>query len=295
MGIFKRKTQDEPTIPEELSMSEKVGDSNIEKGMPDVENPQGASNMKKVGLFLGLLFATGMIVAGLLVFTSDDDTAASSEKSDTEMIGATQSHDFTQDKSAIEEQQELEIITASEFHTASEPEVPPITTEADTPHQTTETTPTEPTEKPIDPRLLGDVIVNNTNNVSMGVSDGNTDGNLQHDNAVMTTAATSPSNMFTDADNSKENAFASSLKPTQTPSVKAMQRGNMDYVLSKGTNILCTLDTQIITTRAGFTRCVITRDIYSANGKVLLLEKGSRIIGEQTSAMLQGQARVGIL
>ncbi|MDK4603528.1 TrbI/VirB10 family protein, partial [Kingella kingae] len=64
---------------------------------------------------------------------------------------------------------------------------------------------------------------------------------------------------------------------------------------AKGTNILCTLDTQIITTRAGFTRCLITRDVYSVNGKVLLLEKGSKIIGEQTTAMLQGQARVGIL
>ena len=107
------------------------------------------------------------------------------------------------------------------------------------------------------------------------------------------------SQSFTDDANgeysSKENSFSDSLKPTQTPSVRARQRGKMDYVLAKGTNILCTLDTQIITTRAGFTRCLITRDIYSENGKVLLLEKGSKIIGEQTSTMLHGQARVGIL
>ena len=302
MGILKPKDKEGAVLPEELSMSEKVGNSDIEKGMPDVENPQGASNMKKVGLFLGLLLATGMIVAGLLAFSSNDDTTADSEKSDIEMVGATQSHDFTQDKTTIEEQQELEVVAASDVQTtASGEQVPPVqAVQADMPQQQAaeETIPTKPQEKPVNPRLLGDVIVNvsdSGSNAGMGVSDGNIGGSLPDSSPFMATAATIPPNTFPD-DESKGNTFADSLNPTQTPSVKAMRRTNMDYVLAKGTNILCTLDTQIITTRAGFTRCVITRDIYSANGKVLLLlEKGSRIIGEQTAAMLQGQARVGIL
>uniref|UniRef100_UPI000B1F0481 TrbI/VirB10 family protein n=1 Tax=Snodgrassella sp. CFCC 13594 TaxID=1775559 RepID=UPI000B1F0481 len=66
-------------------------------------------------------------------------------------------------------------------------------------------------------------------------------------------------------------------------------------LLTKGTSIRCALDTRIITTQPGFTRCQVMRDIYSANGKVLLLERGSKIIGEQTSALVQGQARVFVL
>lgn len=298
MGIFKRKAKNEPVLNEQPSMSEKVGDSNIEKGMPDVESPQGASNMKKVGLFLGLLFATGMIVAGLLVFTSDDDTAKDKQKSDIELVETTQSHDFNQDKSAIKEQEELELVAASEVQTASEPQdVPPIqTTEhAAEPQVQAQMVEAEPKEKPINPRLLGDVIVSDNDNASMATSDSDTGSDSQGNSPFMATAGASPSDTFADDGDSQENTFSSSLKPTLTPSVKAIQRGNMDYVLPKGTNILCTLDTQIITTRSGFTRCIITRDIYSANGKVLLLEKGSRIIGEQTSALLHGQARVGIL
>ena len=39
----------------------------------------------------------------------------------------------------------------------------------------------------------------------------------------------------------------------------------------------------------------MSKDVYSANGKTLLIERGSKIIGEQTSALLQGQARVFVL
>lgn len=50
-----------------------------------------------------------------------------------------------------------------------------------------------------------------------------------------------------------------------------------------------------MTTHPGITRCVVNKDIYSANGKTLLIDRGSEIIGEQTTAMVQGQARVFIL
>ena len=42
-------------------------------------------------------------------------------------------------------------------------------------------------------------------------------------------------------------------------------------------------------------RCIVSKDVYSANGQTLLIERGSKIIGEQTSALLQGQARVFVL
>lgn len=298
MAFFKKKTTEATPETTEPSLAEKIGDSQIEKGMPDLDNPQGKSNMGKVGLFLGLLFATGLIVAGAIVFTGGDEEPATT-KPEMDMVQNNQSHNFNQDKSDIKERESLELVLASEALAASQAqEVPPIqTVETQAQPQPVQETqvvqverePEPPKEKPINPRLLGDVLVSSGSGLS---ADGSADnsGSLNAENQAenspfMATASQSP----------QENAFANSLKPTQTPSVRAMQRGKMDYVLAKGTNILCTLDTQIITTRAGFTRCLITRDIYSANGKVLLLEKGSKIIGEQTAAMLQGQARVGIL
>lgn len=304
MALFKKKTKATPET-NEPSLAEKIGDSQIEKGMPDLDNPQGKSNMGKVGLFLGLLFATGLIVAGAIVFTGGDEETTTNTKPEMDMVQNNQNHNFNQDKSDIKERESLELAVASEAVAASQPEakpqeVPPIQTmETQVVQGERESEP--PKEKPINPRLLGNVLVHSVGGLS---ADGGTNnsGSLNAENQAenspfMATASQSSQTDFTDDDARKpqENAFANSLKPTQTPSVRAMQRGKMDYVLAKGTNILCTLDTQIITTRAGFTRCLITRDIYSANGKVLLLEKGSKIIGEQTAAMLQGQARVGIL
>lgn len=90
-------------------------------------------------------------------------------------------------------------------------------------------------------------------------------------------------------------SFAAKLTPSSTVAADAEQRGDLSYLLAKGTNIRCGLDTRIVTTQPGFTRCVVVKDVYSANGKVLLVERGSKVVGEQTSALLQGQARVFVL
>ena len=50
--------------------------------------------------------------------------------------------------------------------------------------------------------------------------------------------------------------------------------------------------TRIVTTYPGITKCQVMNDVYSANGKVLLVEKGSVIHGEQQSALTHGQARI---
>ena len=112
---------------------------------------------------------------------------------------------------------------------------------------------------------------------------------------------TTGSSLFSEAEGnillsgSSGNGFGSRLNATTTASVKAQQRGDLTYLLAKGTNIRCGLDTKIVTTQPGFTRCIVSKDVYSANGKTLLIERGSKIIGEQTSALLQGQARVFVL
>jgi type IV secretion system protein VirB10 len=43
------------------------------------------------------------------------------------------------------------------------------------------------------------------------------------------------------------------------------------------------------------TACVVTRNIYSDNGKVLLIERGSTVSGEYQANMRQGQERIFVL
>jgi type IV secretion system protein VirB10 len=89
--------------------------------------------------------------------------------------------------------------------------------------------------------------------------------------------------------------MAEMLSGTHTPMRKAGMLGDRNFILAKGSFIDCALQTRIDSTVPGMTACVITRNIYSDNGKVLLLERGSTASGEYKSNMRQGQARIGVL
>jgi type IV secretion system protein VirB10 len=68
-----------------------------------------------------------------------------------------------------------------------------------------------------------------------------------------------------------------------------------DYLLKKGMVIPCALNTGIDTTLPGFVKCTTLTDVYSANGKTLLAERGSQLFGEQQSSLKQGQARTFVV
>ena len=194
MAFFKKKTTEATPETTEPSLAEKIGDSQIEKGMPDLDNPQGKSNMGKVGLFLGLLFATGLIAAGAIVFTGDDEEIATTNKPEMDMVQNNQSYNFNQDKSDIKERESLELAVASEAVAASQPEakpqeVPPIqTVEAQPQAQPAQETQVvqmverePPKEKPINPRLLGSVLVNSGGGLSADIGADNS-GSLNTEN-----------------------------------------------------------------------------------------------------------------
>jgi len=83
--------------------------------------------------------------------------------------------------------------------------------------------------------------------------------------------------------------------PTTTPQVSARQFGDRSYLLARGSFIPCVLETQLVSTVAGSSNCVVPEHVYSENGKVLLIEKGSKIMGEYKSDVKQGDARIAIL
>lgn len=85
------------------------------------------------------------------------------------------------------------------------------------------------------------------------------------------------------------------LTPIETASVRASMMPDRNLLLSKGTFIECILETKVDTTVPGMTSCVIPRNIYSANGKTLLLERGSKAVGEYKGAVENGLNRIFVL
>lgn len=76
---------------------------------------------------------------------------------------------------------------------------------------------------------------------------------------------------------------------TFTPTVARMNRFNPSLLLPKGTYIGCSLNTRLISDIKGGISCTVSDSIYSSDGKVLLIERGSKITG----AFKQGQTNDG--
>lgn len=90
-------------------------------------------------------------------------------------------------------------------------------------------------------------------------------------------------------------SMAEMLTSTRTGTRKAGMLGNRNFILAKGSFIDCALQTRLDSTVPGMTACVITRTIYSDNGKVVLIERGSTVTGEYKANMRQGMARIFVL
>jgi len=71
---------------------------------------------------------------------------------------------------------------------------------------------------------------------------------------------------------------------------------NVNLLLAKGTFIQCSLRTKLVSTVAGNLGCVVANDVYSTNGTVLLIEKGSTVFGEFRSGQIQqGEERLFVV
>lgn len=68
--------------------------------------------------------------------------------------------------------------------------------------------------------------------------------------------------------------------------------GDRNYLVTAGAIIPCTLQTAMDSSVPGYTTCIIPRDVYSDNGRVVLLEKGTRVFGEYQGGLQRGQNRL---
>lgn len=85
------------------------------------------------------------------------------------------------------------------------------------------------------------------------------------------------------------------LKPTKVQGARAGLLPHPNFMLTKGHFLECTLEQAVNSTLAGMLSCRLSNDVYSTNGKVLLLERGSRITGEYQRGLMKGQARLFVL
>jgi type IV secretion system protein VirB10 len=66
-------------------------------------------------------------------------------------------------------------------------------------------------------------------------------------------------------------------------------------LLPKGSGIDCTLETAIDSQLPGLATCLTAVDVFGADGSVVLLERGTQLIGEVRSDVRPGQSRVFVL
>lgn len=98
-----------------------------------------------------------------------------------------------------------------------------------------------------------------------------------------------------EARNENSQKFSGLLKPTPVDKTGASHIGNRNYIIAMGTSIPCILETALNSDQPGFTSCIVTRDILSDNGRVVLLDKGTQVVGEYTGGLQKGQSRLFVL
>jgi type IV secretion system protein VirB10 len=79
------------------------------------------------------------------------------------------------------------------------------------------------------------------------------------------------------------------------PAARAQTLPTQRLLLPKGAFIDCTLETAIDSTLPGMTTCVTATDTFGADGKVVLLERGSKLVGETRGEVQNGAARVFVV
>lgn len=87
-------------------------------------------------------------------------------------------------------------------------------------------------------------------------------------------------------------ALQEALRPMRLTAQQAAKLTDRNTLLTQGAMIDCVLETKIVSTVAGMTACYLTRDVYSSNGRVVLLDRGSKVVGFYQGGISQGEARI---
>jgi type IV secretion system protein VirB10 len=68
-----------------------------------------------------------------------------------------------------------------------------------------------------------------------------------------------------------------------------------NFLITAGSFIPCVLQSAMDSSQPGYVSCIVPRNVYSDNGRVVLMEKGTKIIGEYQGGLDRGQYRLFVL
>ena len=85
------------------------------------------------------------------------------------------------------------------------------------------------------------------------------------------------------------------LRTSVTPAVQARVLPTQHLLLPRGSFLDCTLETAIDSSLPGMTTCVLATDAFGSDGTVVLLERGTKLVGETRGQVRQGAARLFVL
>jgi type IV secretion system protein VirB10 len=96
-------------------------------------------------------------------------------------------------------------------------------------------------------------------------------------------------------DDDPNRRFVQSVGSEDVETVNASRNDRIDALIPQGTLIRGVLETAIQSDLPGLVRAVISTDVYSFDGRRILLPKGTMLTGEYKSGMARGQTRVLIV
>ena len=97
------------------------------------------------------------------------------------------------------------------------------------------------------------------------------------------------------ADEDPNRKFVAAVGAQDVETAKATRNDRIDALIPQGTLIRGVLETAIQSDLPGMVRAVISTDVYSLDGRRILLPKGTMLTGEYKSGIARGQTRVLIV
>ncbi|HYF97421.1 MAG TPA: type IV secretion system protein VirB10, partial [Coxiellaceae bacterium] len=90
-------------------------------------------------------------------------------------------------------------------------------------------------------------------------------------------------------------SFARQAADATVVTVSAKQTTNTNYKILQGKLIPAVLETAINSDLPGMTRAIVSEDVYGDTGRVILLPRGTRLVGQYNSTVAMGQTRVMVI